>query len=172
MHSLGYRSPPPPRALAVVTALAAAAALGVAYAAEAWGELVPCALCLLERWPYRIVIVLGLIAAIAPRAWVRPLLVLAITGLLADAAIAAVHVGVELQWWASPLPECAAPQFSGGSIAERLAAMPSRPSKPCDEPTFLIPGVPVSIAAMNMLFALAVAAGVAILAGQRRSRKR
>ena len=75
--------------------------------------------------------------------------------LLADAAVAAVHVGVEFGWWASPLPECAAPRFSGGSIAERLAAMPARPSKPCDEPTFLIPGVPVSMAAMNLLFALA-----------------
>jgi disulfide bond formation protein DsbB len=163
---------PPPRDLAVLTALAAAVALGVAFAAETWGGLVPCALCLLERWPYRIVVVLGLLAAVAPRAWVRPLLVLAIVGLLADAAIAAVHVGVELQWWPSPLPECAAPHVSGGSIAERLASMPSRPSKPCDEPTFLIPGVPISIAALNMLFALAVSAGVAILLGQRRSHRR
>jgi disulfide bond formation protein DsbB len=158
--------------LALVTALAAAAALFVAYAAETWGGLVPCALCLLERWPYWIVAALGLFAAVASRGWVRPLLVVAIVILLGEAVIAAVHVGVELQWWPSPLPECAAPHVSAGSIAERLAAMPARPSKPCDEPTFLIPGVPVSIAAMNMLFALAVSASVAILAGQGRSRRR
>jgi disulfide bond formation protein DsbB len=162
----------PPRSLAVLIALAAAAALGVAYAAETWGGLVPCALCLLERWPYRIVVVLGLVAAIAPRGLVKPLLVAAIVCLLAGAAIAAVHVGVELQWWPSPLPECAAPHFPGGSIADRLAAMPSRPSKPCDEPTFLIPGVPLSIAALNLLFALVLAAGSATLLGQRRSRRR
>jgi len=171
MRSLGHRNPPP-RSLALVTALAAAAALFVAYAAETWGGLVPCALCLLERWPYWIVAALGLFAAVAPRGWVRPLLVVAIVILLGEAVIAAVHVGVELQWWPSPLPECAAPHVSAGSIAERLAAMPARPSKPCDEPTFLIPGVPVSIAAMNMLFALAVSASVAILAGQGRSRRR
>jgi disulfide bond formation protein DsbB len=158
--------------LAVGTALAAAAALGVAYAAETWGGLVPCALCLLERWPYWSVAALGLFAATAPRGWVRPLLVVAIVCLLGEAALAAVHVGVELQWWPSPLPECAAPHISGGSIAERLAVMPARPSKPCDEPTFLIPGVPFSIAAMNMLFALVIAAAVAILAGQGRSRRR
>jgi disulfide bond formation protein DsbB len=70
------------------------------------------------------------------------------------------------------LPECAAPHFPGGSIADRLAAMPSRPSKPCDEPTFLIPGVPLSIAALNLLFALVLAAGSATLLGQRRSRRR
>jgi len=170
MHS--HARTPPPRTLAVLAALAAAAALGAAYVAETWGGLVPCALCLLERWPYRVVVVLGLLAAIAPRELVRPLLVVAIACLLADAAIAAVHVGVEFKWWPSPLPECAAPHFSGGSIAERLAAMPSRPSKPCDEPNFLVPAIPLSIAAMNMLFALAFSAVVAMFLGRRRSHKR
>ena len=151
----------PPRTLAGLAALLAAAALCFAYASEIWGELVPCALCLVERWPYRVVIVLGLLAAIAPRRLVIPLLCLAIGALLADAAVAAVHVGVEFNWWPSPLPECAAPHLSG-SIAERLASMPARPSKPCDEPTFLIPGLPLSMAAMNLLFALAFAAALAI----------
>lgn len=146
----------------MLTFLAAVAALGVAYASEIWGELVPCALCLLERWPYRIVIVLGLLAAIAPPGVARFILGLAIVGLLADAAIAAVHVGVELKWWPSPLPECAASHVSGATIAERLASMPSRPSKPCDEPTFLIPGIPVSMALMNLLFALVFAGILAI----------
>lgn len=157
----------PPRTLAILAALMAAAALGLAYASEIWGELVPCALCLAERWPYRVVIVLGLLGAIAPRRLVIPLLCFAIVALLADAAVAAVHVGVEFQWWPSPLPECAAPHLSG-SIAERLASMPARPSKPCDEPTFLIPGLPLSMAAMNMLFALAFAAALAICLSGRR----
>jgi disulfide bond formation protein DsbB len=148
----------PPRILAVVAALGAAAALGVAYGSELWEGLVPCALCLVERWPYRVVIVLGLLAALAPRGLARTLLSLAIIALLADAAVAAVHVGVELHWWPSPLPECAAPRLSGTTLAERLASMPARPSKPCDEPSFLIPGVPLSMAAMNLLFALAFAA--------------
>ncbi len=161
-----------PRALAILVAVAAAAALGAAYAAEVWGGLVPCALCLLERWPYRIAAVLGLVAAIGPRALVRPLLVASILCVLADAAIAAVHVGVELKWWPSPLPECAGPPVSGGTIAERLAAMPVRPSKPCDEPTYLISGLPVSIAAMNLLFALALSAGSAIWLEQHRRDRR
>jgi disulfide bond formation protein DsbB len=153
---------PAPRNLAVIAALGAAAALGVAYASELWGQLVPCALCLVERWPYRVVIVLGLLAAVAPHRLIRPLLFLAIVCLLADAAIAAVHVGVEFRWWPSPLPECAAPHLGGGSIAERLAAMPSRPAKPCDDPTFLLPGLPLSIAAMNLLFALVFSVTLAI----------
>jgi disulfide bond formation protein DsbB len=160
-----------PRKLAILAALGAAAALGIAYASEVWGGLVPCALCLVERWPYRIVIVFGLLAAIAPRGLARGLLMLAIVALLAGAAIAAVHVGVEFKWWPSPLPECAAPHISGGSIAERLASMPSRPSKPCDEPTFLIPGIPLSMAAMNMLFALVFAGVLASSLALNRNRR-
>ena len=162
---------PQPRTLAVVTVLGAAAALGVAHASEVWDGLVPCALCLLERWPYRIVIVLGLLAAFVPPGLARLLLVVAVFALLTDAGIAAVHVGVEFQWWPSPLPECAAPHLSGGSIAERLASMPSRPSKPCDDPSFLIPNVPISLAAMNLVFALAFAALLAILLSRSRSRR-
>ena len=161
----------PPRTLAVVAALGAAAALGVALASEIWGGLVPCALCLVERWPYRLVIVVGLLAAIAPQRLVWPLLTFAILCLLADAAVAGVHVGVEQGWWPSPLPECAAPHISGASIADRLASMPSRPSKPCDDPTYLVPGVPLSMASMNMLFALAFSAALAMSLWRSRSRR-
>jgi disulfide bond formation protein DsbB len=162
---------PNPRTLAVLAALAASAALAFAYALEIWDELPPCALCLVERWPYRIVIVLGLLAAIAPARLIRFLLTLAVLCLLADAAVAAVHVGVELGWWPSPLPECAAPHLSGISIAERLASMPARPAKPCDEPTFLIPGLPLSLAAMNMLYALGFSAALTISMAVGRNRR-
>ncbi len=92
----------------------------------------------------------------------RVLLGLAALGLLAGAGLAFIHVGVEHGWWPSPLPECAAPSFGGGSIAERLARMPAMPAKPCDDPTYLIPFLPVSMAAMNGLFALALAGFLAI----------
>jgi disulfide bond formation protein DsbB len=155
------------RAIAILIALGAAAALAIAYASEIWDGLVPCPLCLLERWPYRIVIALALLAAIAPPRISRLLLYAAGLCLLADAAMAAVHVGVEFRWWQSPLPECAAPRFSGGTIAERLAAMPERPAKPCEDAAFLIPGLPVSMAAMNMLYALAFSLVIAILVRSR-----
>jgi disulfide bond formation protein DsbB len=145
-HSFG-------RTFGLAAAVAAALALGIALGSERWGGLVPCALCLWERWPYRIAIVLGLAAALLPPVATRPLLSLLTLTVLAGAALAAIHVGVELHWWPSPLPECAAPTFSGGSIAERLAHMPAVPAKPCDDPTYLIPGLPLSMAAMNLLFA-------------------
>jgi disulfide bond formation protein DsbB len=145
---------PAVRRIGLVSALAAAVALGVALGSETWGGLVPCALCLLERWPYRVVIVLGLLCGLLPLRWARPLLVLALLAMLASTGLAAVHVGVEQGYWPSPLPECASPRLGGGSIAARLAQMPARPAKPCDDPTFLIPAVPLSMAAMNLLYAL------------------
>ncbi len=156
------------RTLAGLGALAAGAALGAALLSERVLGLVPCLLCLWERWPYRVAAAAGLLALVMPRAWVRPLLLVLGGALLAGAGLAALHVGVEQGWWPSPLPGCNAPTLGGGSIAERLARMPARPAKPCDEPAYLVPGLPVSMAAMNLLYALALTAGLAISAGKRR----
>ena len=48
-------------------------------------------------------------------------------------------------------------------MSDRLSRMPARPAKPCDEPTFLIPGLPVSMAGMN----LALSAVLALFAATR-----
>jgi disulfide bond formation protein DsbB len=157
--------------VAVLSVLAAAAALGIALAAEHLGGMVPCALCLLERWPYRIAIVLSLVACFLPAVLARVGLTLVALVMLGSAGLAALHVGVEQGWWPSPLPECAAPSVPTGSIAARLAAMPARPSKPCDAPSFLVPHLPVSMVTMNLIYSLVFAVLLAIFllpAGSRR----
>jgi disulfide bond formation protein DsbB len=150
------------RVVLALSALAAAAAFLVAYASEIYGGLVPCALCLIERWPYRIAVVLGVVGLVLPRSLARLALGLLSLTMLAGAGIAATHVGVERGWWPDPLPQCAAPHFSGGSIAERLASMPATPSKSCEDPTYLIPSIPISMATMDLIFALALAVLTAI----------
>jgi disulfide bond formation protein DsbB len=106
-------------------------------------------------------IALSLLAFVVPHGFARWLLMLVVVTMLVSVVLAVVHVGVELHYWPSPLPECAAPHFGGGSIAERLAQMPATPAKPCEDATFLIPGLPLSMAAMNLLYAL----GVAVMLG-------
>jgi disulfide bond formation protein DsbB len=142
------------RTVALLSALATGFALALALASEHWGGLVPCALCLLERWPYRVAIALSLVALVVPERFARWPLFLVVLCMIASVILAAVHVGVEQRYWPSPLPECAAPRLTGGSVAQLLAQMPTRPGKPCDTPTFLIPGLPLSMAAMNLLYAL------------------
>ena len=43
------------------------------------------------------------------------------------------------------------------------------PTKPCDAPTYLIEGLPVSMAAMNLLYALGLG-GLTLFLAARRSR--
>jgi len=155
---------------ALLLAAVSGAVLGAALAAQHWGGVVPCALCLVERWPWRAAILIGLIGMVLPRRPARLALGLGVLALLVGAGLGVTHVGVEQGAWPSPLPECAAPEVRGASLAERLASMPDRPAKPCDAPTDLIAGVPVSMAAMNLGASLAIAGLLAIyLARTRRS---
>ena len=147
-------------------ALLAGLALITARLSESWAGLVPCALCLVERWPYRLAILLCVLA-LAWRRAARSLIALAALTMLASAAVAAVHVGVEQGYWPSPLPECQAPNLGQGSIADRLARMPARPSKPCDDPTYLVPALPISMAGMNLGLSLLLAIALAATAAKR-----
>ncbi|MBN9507862.1 MAG: disulfide bond formation protein B [Alphaproteobacteria bacterium] len=158
------------RAVFVAAALAAGLALAVAFAAEWWGGLVPCALCLAERWPYRVAIALALLGLVLPAGLRRVALVLVLLAGLGAVATAGVHVGVELGLWPSPLPECAAPRLGAGSIADRLRNMPAHPSKPCDDPVYPIDALPISFAQANLLYALAFTIGIAGALTPRRRR--
>ena len=131
-------------------------AMGLVWWAQHVAGMAPCALCLWERSPYRVLIILGALFVVLSRAGraVRTVLsVLAILTLLAAIALAGLHVGVEQGWWPSPLPECAAPHFSGGTFAQRLASMPLRPAKPCDAPNRLFAFLPVSMTTLDFCYA-------------------
>ncbi len=130
------------RLAGLIAALIAAGALGVAYFAQYQLHLVPCELCLLERWPYRIVVLLGLLALLVGGNPARAMVALAGVVMLAGTAISGLHVGVEFGWWPSPLPEC-------NGILTPGAALPLTPSVPCDRPVHLIAGFPMSMAQMD-----------------------
>ncbi len=153
-----------------LTALISLATLGTAIASERWGGLVPCALCLVERWPWRAAAAIALVGLVVPRKLALALAWLVVPVMLAGVVAGAVHVGVEWRLWPSPLPQCQAPHFQTGSIAQRLASMPAKPSKACEDATYLIPGVPISMAMMNLLDSLVVAASMAWFLVARRER--
>ena len=141
---------------ATAVALLSAAAPLAAMASERFLEMAPCALCLWQRWPYWLAAVLAALAA-ALRS--RPLLALAGIAVLVSGGIAGLHVGVEQGWWPSPLPSCAAPMAGTGmSVDDLMRGLAARPAKPCDAAAYLIPGLPVSMAAMNLFYALALGA--------------
>lgn len=158
------------RRVAAAGLAACLAALAVAIGSEKLLGLNPCAFCLLERRPYYAGVVLALLALLLARRPARIALWLLTAVLLAGACVAFVHVGVEQHWWPDPLPACTAPDFSGMTMSQRLAAMPTRPAKPCEDPDYLIPGVPISMTQMGFAYALAVSAILAIWLGNTRGR--
>ncbi|MGG5811105.1 disulfide bond formation protein B [Falsiroseomonas sp. CW058] len=151
----------------LVAALAAAAPL-IARGSEIWPGLAPCALCLWQRWPYWVAAGLAVAAAALPAPWQGRALRAAALAVLASGAIAVLHVGVEQGWWPSPLPSCqAAGATPGATVEDLMRSLAPRPDKPCDAPTYLIPGLPLSIPAMNLIYALALAAFAFRAAGKR-----
>ena len=158
-------------AVALLLALLAAAAPAFARLSEdIWG-LAPCALCLWQRWPYWAAAGLALTAAALPRAR-RPLLALAGVAVLASGAVAGFHLGVEAGWWPSPLAGCQAAALpNGGGIEALMRSLPAAPAKPCDAPTFLVPGLPLSMAGMNLLYALGLGGFVLIWATKGATRR-
>ena len=158
-------------ARAVLIALFAVAAPLFAQGSESWWGLAPCALCLWQRWPYWVAAGLAAAAAVLPGRARAALLGLAGVAALVSGAIAALHVGVEWGWWPSPLPGCQAPSFSPGTMAgDLLSRLPAAPTKPCDAPTFLIPGLPLSMAGMNLIYALLLGGFTLALARKEASR--
>ena len=113
------------RAVAGLAGLVAGFALGLAYAAEYRGGFLPCSLCLLERWPYRLTIGLAALALLMPGRAIRPLLWLIAIALLANVGLAVIHVGVEQHLWDNPIAECAAPRLGGLSLLEQMLQLSS-----------------------------------------------
>lgn len=151
---------------ALLIAVLAAAAPLFALGSETWWGLAPCELCLWQRWPYWVAAGLAALGIVLPGRARTVLLVLAGLGALVSAAIGGFHVGVEQHWWPSPLPGCAAATVAGGSnsIDDMMRSLAAAPNKPCDAATYLIERLPLSMAAMNLIYGLGLGALALVLA--------
>ena len=144
-HSLTAVRPLP------VLATIAAATLATAYASQYLGGLEPCQLCLYQRWPWW-----GVLAIAGAGLWPktgdrfrRSLTGLCGAILLAGAALAFFHAGVEQGWWEG-LASC-----GGGAVPDSLAEMRKLMHQPivrCDQPAWTLFGV--SMAGYNGLASL------------------
>ncbi len=144
-----------PRAASALLFAACAAALGTAYAAQYWGGLEPCPLCLYQRVPYAVAGALAgaALVARAPRG-VALLLLLAAAAFLVNSGIAFYHVGVENHWWASAVCADDAPAIA--SVEDLRRALSRPPPKPCDTVDWTLFGI--SMASYNMVASLGLAA--------------
>jgi disulfide bond formation protein DsbB len=146
-----------PTAATAAVAAASAAALALALVAQYGFGLAPCELCLAQRVPFYLTLVLGLLALMpaVPDAARRQVVLICAGLFAANAALAAYHAGVEYHWWQGPTA------CTGGvadiDTNDLLAAL-NRPGRVnCDEPAIRVLGI--SMAGGNAIFCAALALG-------------
>lgn len=104
------------RTLTLIATLGSFGLLIGAFAFQYVGGLLPCTLCLWQRWPHGVAIAIGIVALF----WnPRVVLLLGALAVLASAGIAAFHVGVEQGWWEG-LATCSAGSIEGVSVEDLL----------------------------------------------------
>ncbi|MBR0718710.1 disulfide bond formation protein B [Bradyrhizobium liaoningense] len=123
-------------------------------------EILPCPLCLEQRYAYYLAMPLGALTVIAARSGApRPLLLagLAVLALatLANAGLGAYHSGVEWGFWQGPT-DCSGPVVNLGSAKDLLSRLDTVKVVRCDEVQWRFLGF--SLAGYNVLISLLMAA--------------
>lgn len=141
-------------------------ALGGALSSELFLGLEPCRLCIYQRWPFVMAILIGIIGLMLHK---NNNLAKALAGLgglvfLINSLIAVYHTGVEQKWWVSQVEGCSVPSFDTGeqSWIDNLMAAPS---VPCDKIPWQDPIIGLSMANYNvaLCFGLFVACMIAMV---------
>jgi disulfide bond formation protein DsbB len=117
-------------------------------ASQYWGGLAPCELCLTERWPWDVAIVISLVAVLVGSRAGLPWIALSLALVFGVGSVLAFyHVGVERHWFAGP-SAC-----SAGNTPVTLEALKAQLSRQqpvrCDEPAWTLFGI--SLAGWNLL---------------------
>ena len=101
-----------------------------------------------------------------PRLAVPAIAVMALL-FLGNAAIAALHAGVEWGFWPSPIPECRVAVGGAATVDDLLRSLSPTPVVPCDEAAIRVLGL--SMAGWNALYTLAF--GVVLTISARSARR-
>lgn len=149
-----------PKAMPLLMALISTLALGTALVSQYVFNLHPCELCIWQRWPYGIIIVLGLIGfafSFSNKKAVAVIMgLIGLTSLL-NSIIAFYHTGVEQKWWKSFLEGCSVPELKGDmqQILEDIQARSN--AARCDEIPWSDTILNLSMANYNVIFCLGLA---------------
>jgi disulfide bond formation protein DsbB len=145
---------------ALAVTIIAAATLAGAWFFQLVLGIVPCPLCLEQRYAYYLAIPLGVVVAIAaargaPRAVLLAGLALLALAALGNAWLGTYHAGVEWGFWQGPT-DCTGPVGNLGSAGNLLERLDTVKVIRCDEVQWRFLGL--SLAGYNVLISLAMAA--------------
>ena len=135
------------------------------------GHYVPCALCLLQRWPYYIGIPIGLLAVLsaamnAPPAVTRSLLLLAGLSMIVSAGMGVYHAGAEWKFWDGPSTCATSVDAITKNAGDLLADMNTQHGPSCTDASLRVLGL--SFAGWNVITSLALA-GIAVIGATRKA---
>ena len=119
------------------------------------GGLAPCEMCLWQRWPHAVAVIIGLGALLALRGPLLP--VLGALAALTTGAIGVYHTGVERKWWQGPDSCTGGGEGLGAGGGDLLDFDAPTAIALCDEVPWEMFGL--SMATYNAL----IAAGLAVL---------
>ncbi|HEY5020327.1 MAG TPA: disulfide bond formation protein B, partial [Steroidobacteraceae bacterium] len=150
----------PALSAALAITLIAAATIAGAWFFQLVLGLVPCPLCLEQRYAYYLAIPLGALVALAaakdaPRGVLAAGLALLAAAALGNAVLGTYHAGVEWRFWQGPT-DCTGPVGNLGSAGDLLARLDTVKVIRCDEVQWRFLGL--SLAGYNVLISLLMAA--------------
>ena len=130
------------RYIFIGAALLGGISLSVAYIAEYAFDLFPCFLCVYERIPYALSLLLGLLGWVKPKAFPETLILLLFCSFFMGSALSFYHVGVEHHVFSSPeLCSGKAEALDAKTVQDLQTALNSTPIVRCDEVLFRFLGL-------------------------------
>jgi len=151
------------RTAAWLAFLLPAALLGGALISQYGFGLYPCEMCMWQRWPHLVAILLAA-AALAFRriSMAVPLVVAAAIAILISGLIGGFHAGVEYDWWEG-LTSCSTNLPAGGDLLDSIM---NAPLVRCDVAPWTLFGI--SLAGFNFLLSVSGAALILLMIATRR----
>lgn len=119
------------KAIGFISALS----LSIAFIAEYGYGILPCSLCLYERFVFAALIAIAILGK-----WKPVFIKMHLIALGAGVLLTFYHIGVEHHWWAAPV-SCQSSLDAAETIEQLRALILEKRPAPCDKPGWIIFGV-------------------------------
>ena len=139
----------PPRAFTAFVLITSAIVLSAAFISQYWGGLAPCELCLLQRWPWAVAIVVAFVATMVGSRPALPWVAVLLAVIFAvSVAFAAYHIAVEQHWVQGPIA-CSGAATAADTVEALKAQILRQQPVRCDAVAWSLGGI--SLAGWNLI---------------------